>query len=94
MKVLGQDILDCSRRRHADCDQPLRAWLSEVQHANWKTPTDVKARYPHCSVISGARIVFNIRGGNYRLDVKVNFTTQTVLIKRFGTHAEYSKWTF
>ena len=36
-------------------------------------------------------VIFNIRGNKYRLVVKVNYPGKIVLVKWFGTHAEYDK---
>ena len=37
------------------------------------------------------RIVFNIRGNNYRLIVKINFQYQMTWIRFIGTHKEYDR---
>jgi mRNA interferase HigB len=35
--------------------------------------------------------VFNIRGGNYRLIVKIEYRWQMIFVKHVLTHAEYTK---
>ena len=35
--------------------------------------------------------MFNIKGNAYRLIVAVSYTHQVILVKFFGTHAEYDK---
>jgi mRNA-degrading endonuclease HigB of HigAB toxin-antitoxin module len=35
-----------------------------------------------------------LKGNRYRLDVKVSYPNQVVLIMRIGTHAEYDNWKF
>ncbi len=35
--------------------------------------------------------VFNIRGGNYRLIVRIIFRVRTIYIKFVGTHKQYDK---
>jgi mRNA interferase HigB len=42
--------------------------------------------------LSGNRVIFNLKGNRYRLEVKISYQTGVVLIKRAGTHAEYSRW--
>lgn len=39
----------------------------------------------------GALAIFNIRGNNYRLIVRMVFRSQTIYVKEFQTHAEYDK---
>jgi len=92
MKVVNLEILDEFGRQHADCAASLRAWLAEARAADWKSPADLKRRYPSASVLPGDRIIFNIKGNSYRLDTKISLSARLILIKRVGTHAEYSKW--
>ncbi len=77
-------------------DQPaikaaLDAWFDEVSKAEWKTTADIKRRYVTASIITAERIVFNIKGNDYRLVVSVDFKTATVWIKWLGTHKDYDK---
>ena len=52
-------------------------------------PSKVKARYRTASIVAGNRMVFNIKGNDYRLVVKINYGYRTVYIRFVGTHAEY-----
>jgi mRNA interferase HigB len=92
MRVLGRERLEEFRTRHADARAPIDAWLAEADAAAWQSPTDIKARYRSASFLSDNRVVFNLKGNKYRLETKLNFEHQIVLITRIGTHAEYSKW--
>ena len=40
-------------------------------------------------IVSAERVVFNIKGNDYRLVVAINYAFQVVLIKWLGTHKEY-----
>ena len=60
----------------------------------WRTPAEVKARYVSASFLANNRVVFNLKGNKYRLDTKIAYQVGVVLVKRIGTHAEYSRWTF
>jgi len=94
MNVVGRECLDKFTARHADVKDQVDAWISEVERAQWNSPSELKERYPHASILSKNRIVFNLKGNKYRLDTKVSFKNEVVLVKRIGTHAEYSKWKF
>jgi len=94
MRIAGLRILQSFGTRHADVQKQIGAWCAEVQEAQWQSPTDVKKRHASASFLSGNRIVFNLKGNKYRLDVKVSYANQLVLVKRIGTHADYSKWRF
>lgn len=77
-------------------DQPavkaaLDAWFDEVSKADWASTADVKRLYATASIVSAERIVFNIKGNDYRLVVSVDFEKGIVWIKWIGTHRAYDK---
>lgn len=77
-------------------DQPavkaaLDAWFDEVSRADWKSSADVKRLYATASIVSAERIVFNIKGNDYRLVVAVDFEKAIVWIKWIGTHKAYDR---
>jgi mRNA interferase HigB len=74
-----------------NAEGPLKAWFAEVKFAQWATPQDVKNRYANASVIANNRVVFNIKGNDYRLIVAIAYKMQYVYVKFIGTHAEYDK---
>ena len=78
-------------RDHADAESPLRAWVAFVRQAAWRTPNDLKADFPSASLLGNNRVVFNIKGNDYRLIVAVLYEVHAVLIKFIGTHAEYDR---
>ncbi len=92
MKLIGKQVLRDFSRIHADARPQLAAWESEVLTGIWRTPQDIKLRYQHASFISKNRIIFNIKGGRYRLLVRVDFEEQLVICLRAGTHEEYDGW--
>lgn len=44
----------------------------------WKTPQDIKGRYASASILEGNRVVFNIKGNDYRLVTAVAYRFQAV----------------
>ncbi len=50
---------------------------------------EIKAQYRSASVLKNRRVVFNIKGNDYRLIVAVAYTLQIVCVKFVGTHKEY-----
>ncbi|MDE1991966.1 MAG: type II toxin-antitoxin system HigB family toxin [Rhizobiaceae bacterium] len=78
-----------SQKGHAALRAALDSWFHEVSRADWKSMADVKQRYAHASIINAERIVFNIKGNEYRLIVAVNFAKSAVWIKWIGSHREY-----
>jgi mRNA interferase HigB len=69
----------------------LDAWFDEVRKARWISTADVKRLYATASIVTADRIVFNIKGNDYRLVVAVDFEKGIVWIKWVGTHKDYDK---
>ncbi len=76
---------------HAETEQYLKTWYDTAIHSNWKTPNEVKNTYASASILKNERIVFNIKGNDYRLVAKFNFQKGWIFIRFIGTHAEYDK---
>jgi len=76
-------------RGHGALKSALDSWFEEVRKASWKSTADIKRVYRTASIVSADRVVFNIKGDDYRLVVAVDFEKNIVWIKWIGTHAEY-----
>jgi mRNA interferase HigB len=50
---------------------------------------DVKRLYASASIVGADRVVFNIKGNDYRLVVAIDYEKAIVWIKWIGTHADY-----
>ena len=49
----------------------------------------MEEKYRGTSIISGNRVVFNIKGNDYRLVVEINYAFRVVYVRFVGTHAQY-----
>lgn len=76
---------------HPDAEDPLKAWIAEVETARWANPAEMKSRYPSASLV-GPCTVFNIGGNKHRLVVWINYVTGRVFVRKIGTHEEYDEW--
>jgi mRNA interferase HigB len=94
MRILGLPLLEQFKKRHADTRKQLDAWQSEVQREQWLSSQDVKRRYKSADFLADNRVIFNIKGNNYRLVVKVRYQNKIVVVEWVGTHADYSKQRF
>jgi mRNA interferase HigB len=65
------------------------ASLDIVGRARWRNPADVKASYPKASILKASRVVFNIKGNDYRLVAALQYRAGALAIRFFGTHGEY-----
>jgi len=92
MRVIGTDKLYEFIRKHADSKGWLETWLSEARSGEWQSPNDIKDRYNSASILDDNRVIFNVKGNNYRMEIQVSYNTKVIVIKRLGTHAEYDRW--
>lgn len=92
MKVVGRQWIEDFCARYPEARGRMIAWLVEAEHADWGRPNDISARYPSASFLAENRVVFNIGGNRFRLVAKIAYRTQTVIVERVGTHAEYDSW--
>lgn len=94
MKVIGIEKLEKFSKKHANAKPALDAWREEARAANWTSFHDIKKRYGSADHISEQRVIFNIKGNDYRLVVRVRYRNGIVVIEWVGTHAEYDKQNF
>ncbi|HMI65980.1 MAG TPA: type II toxin-antitoxin system HigB family toxin [Cyclobacteriaceae bacterium] len=91
MRVIAKRTLREFWTKHSDCEQRLKSWYQEAEKREWKNTNEIKKEYPTASILGGNRVVFNIKGNNYRLIVKINFQYQMIWIRFIGTHKEYDR---
>jgi len=77
--------------RHPDAKAPLENWYARVRRDEWDKPARVPEQYPRASLVGGDRVVFRLKGNDYRLVVAVDYRHKTVFIRFIGTHAEYDR---
>ena len=75
---------------HADARTALQVWLQTAREATWRSLEDIRRAFPTADMV-GPLAIFNIRGNNYRLIVRMVFARQCIYVKEFLTHAEYDK---
>lgn len=91
VRIIAIKTLKDFWQKHNSAEQPLKAWYVEAKRANWKKPSDITRLYRTASVLSNNRIVFNIKGNDYRLVTVINYDFEIVYIRFIGTHKEYDK---
>jgi len=94
MRIAGIGTLFEFMRRHPDSKGALETWIALVKVARWEKNTDIRKMHGAASSLGDRRVIFNIKGNRYRMDVKVSYKHRVVQVIRIGTHAEHDKWTF
>ena len=77
--------------KHAETEQYMKTWYDIARTADWKSPADVKQTFANASILKEGRVVFNIKGNDYRLVARINFEKQWMFIRFIGSHAKYDK---
>ncbi len=91
MNVISKRTLVKFYERHPQTKTSLEVWHADARKAEWQSPEDIKAIYASASFVADNRVVFNIKGNDYRLIVHIDYKRKIVRIKFIGTHSEYDK---
>lgn len=93
MRIIKEKILVdyCKLSKYQQAEEPLKSWIYEVRYSTWDNANELKAKYGKASILSSKRVVFNIKGNDYRLIVDIEYKIKIVFIVWFGTHEEYDK---
>jgi mRNA interferase HigB len=90
--IKGKTLSDyCKLSKYRQAKKALKAWAYEVKYSIWNNAGELKTKYRNASIISSKRVVFNLKGNDYRLIVDVEYKLKIVFIVWFGTHEEYDK---
>lgn len=89
MRVISKKPLREFWEKHSDAKAALQAWYDDALRVDWHTPSEIKNTYANASIIGSNRVIFNIKGNDYRLVVKVHYDRGQVYIRFVGTHREY-----
>jgi mRNA interferase HigB len=93
MIVVGQDVLCAAAQVHRSrgLDKALAAWAKVAEEALWRHFPDVRQTWPSADYVAGY-VVFNIKGGHFRLAARINYRIGVVTVVEVMTHAEYDQW--
>src|SRR3972149_4876496 len=91
MRIIALATLREFWKKHVDAEVPLRSWYTLASRSDWRHPADVKAADRSASGVANNRIVFNIKGNDYRLVAAMHYNRGMTFIRFVGTHSEYGK---
>lgn len=67
----------------------LNEWYHFCVKKNWSSPQDVKNTFRHASFVCNNRVVFIVKGNDYRIVCAIDYPRLAMYIKFVGTHKEY-----
>ena len=89
MHIVAVRYLRAFWEKNPDSEQTVKSWVDEAKKASWSQPAQIKEQYRSASILKNKRVVFNIKGNDYRLVVSVAYHYRAVYVKFIGTHKEY-----
>lgn len=91
MNVISKKTLILFYANHPQAKTPLEVWHADARKAQWENPDQIKRDHASTSFLRDNRVVFNIKGNDYRLVVHIDYKRKIVRVKFIGTHSEYDK---
>lgn len=90
MKILVKTILFYINK-YPIAETQLLIWYNEFSKLDFQNFNELKQIYGSASIVNNNRVVFNIKGNDFRLVVSINFLQTACYVIWFGTHKEYDK---
>ena len=91
MKILVRKTILFYIKKYPIAETQLLIWYNEFSKLDFHNFNELKRVYGNASIVNNERVVFNIKGNDFRLVVSVNFLQRACYVIWFGTHKEYDK---
>ena len=91
MHVITKKTLADFSLKHPQSRVALGTWYKKMKKSSPQSVHGVKRIFRGTDYIGDARYVFNICGNRYRIVALIFISTQIVIIRFIGTHAEYNR---
>ena len=91
MRIIALSTLRNYWIKHKTAEQPLKSWIQEAANSTWRNSSKLKANYRNASILTSKRVVFNIKGNDFRLIVDIEYRLKIIFIVWIGTHKQYDK---
>jgi mRNA interferase HigB len=91
VRVFNSNTLLAFGKEHANADHAVRELNRTLRAALWSKMQDVVNAYPSARILNAERVIFPIRGNDYRAVVAFDFSRHAAFVKFVGTHAEYDR---
>lgn len=91
MRIVAKKTIVAFYTWHADAKVAWEDWYEKVESAEWENFAQLRMSFASADHVGNKRIVFNIRGNEYRLVAIVLFKVKMVYVRFIGTHQDYDK---
>ena len=91
MKILVKKTILHYTEKHPIAKMQLLIWYNEFTKYDFRNFNELKRVYGNTSIVNNERVVFNIKGNDFRLVVSINFSQTACYVIWFGTLTDYDK---
>ncbi len=91
MRVVSKNKLVEYYNKHANSKTALEEWHNKVSKSEWSHLNELKQQFLSADYVVNNRVVFNLKGNDYRLIAIVIYLSQKIYVRWIGKHDEYEK---
>ena len=91
MKILVKKTILFYIEKYPIAKMQLLIWYNEFSKQDFQNFNELKSVYGNASIINNERVVFNIKGNDFRLVISINFSQTACYVIWFGPHKDYDK---
>ena len=88
MRVFTRKTIKAYQECYPEADHALRTWVALIESRDFKHLVELKELFRSVDHISKDRVVFNIKGNQFRLVCAIDSNRQAIFIKWFGRHKD------
>ncbi len=91
MNIIAKGTILYYVNKYPLAETQLLAWYHDFAKRQFQNFNELKAVYKSASLVGNNRLIFNIKGNDFRIVVSINFAKGAAYVIWFGTHKEYDK---
>lgn len=91
MRIVSRKKLIDYYTKHSSSKVALEDWYKKVNKAKWINFNQLKNDFLSADYVGNNRVVFNIKGNDFRLVAIIIYVSEKVYVRWIGTHAAYDR---
>ena len=91
MNIIARGAILWYIKKYPAARNALLTWYYEFSKTVFSNFNELKKVFGSASIVPGNRVVFNIKGNDFRLVTMINFRKAAAYVIGFGTDKEYDK---
>lgn len=91
MRIVSKKKIVDYYTSHANSKTALEDWYKKLSKVNLDNLNELKRDFSSADYVGNNRVVFNIKGNDYRLVAIIIYISKKVYVRWIGTRAEYDK---